>query len=111
MAAACDNCPYEHRITVLEEANQHNSVTHRDFYERFEASKVNDAKTEMRFEQIMQSLRALEKMVGESNAKVNKKIDELRIAPAKKWNNLVWLVISAIVGAMITMFIKPLVGG
>lgn len=84
----CENCKNEFRIKSLEEDRERNSNQHKEFYEKFEESRIASATFKEKFDRIMDSL-----------SEIKSDLNELKSKPDKRWEKI----ISAVIGGVIVI--------
>lgn len=87
-------CPFEARITALEDDAEHNKSAHKEFYEKLERSHTSVALIEQRLEQIK-----------EDTAEIKSSVQTLREKPGKRWESIadkaVWTVCAAVIAFLL----------
>ena len=98
----CENsCKYDQEIMLikrkvedLEKDAERNQATHKDFFARFEQQREKNAITEERYAAILASI-----------TKIEKDVEEIKKAPAKRWdiiiNSAVQWVVVAVLAAIV----------
>lgn len=79
----------EERVTELEEKN---SITHREFYGRFEKITAAMAVTEDRYSALLNGIN-----------EIKSELAAMKDKPAKRWEAIVAAIITAIVGIVVTL--------
>ena len=97
--ANCENnaCINEHRILALENDMQHNAVTHKEFFDRFE--KMNGRM--VGYEKDMSYLTA-------TMTDISKDVKEIKEKPTKRYETAVVCAITAVVSALIGFLMNGL---
>ena len=62
--SVCDECKHESRLSTIEKDMERNSAQHKDFYQMLKETEVEQARSEVVLEQILASIRELQKDVG-----------------------------------------------
>lgn len=97
----CDpnNCPLEPRMEALERANEQNSKTHREIFQRMNEVERDNAVRAAQYKAITDAL-------GDIKATV----DALAAKPEKRWETLVSCLISALAGAFLLWVVSGMPG-
>lgn len=93
----CEKCPYVVQINQLIEDGERNSKQHKEFYDKFENLNITTAVTEERYSVIIQSINSL-----------TAKVEGISNVPASRWNASVMVVLSALLGGIVTAFITKI---
>lgn len=93
----------ETRVVQLEKDSERNSNQHREFYDKFGKIDTKVAVTDERYSNILATL----ENANASIEQTRKKIDEMSIEPAKKWNNL----IACLISGTVSIILGYLLGG
>lgn len=83
-------CIHSQEIAELKRDAERNSEQHREFYNKFNEITTKQAIADERYNNIL---------VAQNETKAI--VTELKDKPARKWDNLSWLVISSIVGIIV----------
>ena len=62
--SVCDECKHESRFVTIEKDLERNSNQHKEFYQMLKETEVEQARAEVVLEQILASIRELQKDVG-----------------------------------------------
>jgi len=104
---ACELCKNEQRIAALEKDSERNQNTHKEFYSLHGNSDIARAVSETKIDQLITSIDKLSFIVDS----INKRIEEIALKPAKKWENLSWLLVTGVVSAILGYIISNFTGG
>ncbi len=94
---SCEICPYIAQIGQLMEDSVRNTKQHKEFYDKFENLSISTAVTEERYSVIIQSINSL-----------TAKVEGISNVPAGRWNAAVMVIVSTLIGGIITAFITKL---
>ena len=95
MADCTTNCINEHRLLEIEKDIQRNTVTHKEFFDRFE--KRNGRM--VGYEKDMTYLTA-------TITDISNNVKEIKEKPAKRWDTVVACALTALVSAIITFLLS-----
>lgn len=95
------DCPLLPRIEVLEQDSAHNKESHKEIYQKLEASHTSVAVIEERLNQIKEDTEEIKSALqAEKNA-----VQELRDKPGKRWEGIVDKAIWALCAAVIAFLL------
>lgn len=103
----CETCKNEQRIAALEKDSERNQATHKEYFSKFEDINITRAVSDTKLDQIMASVVGLTRTVD----KINMKVEEVTLKPAKKWDNLNWLFITGVASAILGYVLRFFIGG
>lgn len=63
--SVCDECKHESRFATIEKDMERNSAQHKEFYQMLKETEVEQARSEVVLEQILASIRELQKDVSQ----------------------------------------------
>ena len=95
MADCTTNCINEHRLLEIEKDIQRNTVTHKEFFDRFE--QMNGRM--VGYEKDMTYLTA-------TITDISNNVKEIKEKPAKRWDTVVACALTALVSAIITFLLS-----
>ena len=103
----CEVCRNEQRIIALEKDSERNQQTHKEFFSKHEDTNIARAVTDTKIDQVITSVALLTRAVDKNNLK----IEEMAQKPAKKWENLSWLLVTGVVSAILGYVLRLFTGG
>ena len=104
---ACELCKNEQRLVALEKDSERNQQTHKEFYALHGNSDIARAVSDTKLDQLISAVGKLSAIVDS----INKRIEEITLKPAKKWENLSWLLVTGVVSAILGYIISNFTGG
>jgi hypothetical protein len=116
----CENCPFEQKIQDLEKRLDNNSIQHKEFYEKIGRSNTDTAVILARldqmektsgdsFQRLENNVESVRNDVKEIHKNFNDKFDMVEVEikdinekPAKRWELVICVALTTIVGAFVT---------
>lgn len=93
-----EGCPYASDISNMKNDLERNSSQHREFYDKITDFTTKQALADERYNNILAVV-----------SEIKLGLTEIKDKPAKKWDNLSWLVISTIVSLILGAVIGSLI--
>ena len=114
MSEDCKNCPYEAIIEELRRDATRNSEQHREFYNRFNEQEKAIAISEERYNNLLTCITEVKDTLNmlssnvQSLVTISNRVDsledtikEIKDKPAKRWDNVVNYIITAVIGIVL----------
>lgn len=106
----CANCALNQRVNSLEKkVDDHiksSRESHKEMYTRLNRLEANDAARNEQYNNILGKIDTIQESIDD----IKKPLDELRQAPAKRYDKLVWSIISAITTGVLGYIIGIMLG-
>ena len=88
----CTTCKNEHRIKSLEEDRERNSSQHKEFYDSFKESEIENAVSKTNTNTILQAIYELKSDV-----------KEIKDQPASNWKTFIFIVLTAAITYLVNL--------
>jgi|GEM_PF-7058602 len=88
----------EHIISAIEQNTDRNISSIKEIFGRLNVLEQKQTLTDERFSNILEAMQEIKNTVKE----IKQEVADITLKPAKKWDNISWVVIAGIVGAILT---------